>query len=66
MQLAAVWLATAEPCAQALCLLEAQLITGGLAAAQQVSLRPAKSSMCSGSPAAHAEGLVPLHWAVTG
>lgn len=37
MQLAAVWLAALEAHAQALCLLEAQLLSGGLPAAQQVS-----------------------------
>lgn len=36
MQLAAVWLAPADARAQALCLLEAQLLSNGAAAAQQV------------------------------
>lgn len=37
MQLAAVWLATLDAHAQAQCLLEAQLLPGGLAPARQVS-----------------------------
>ena len=37
MQLATVWLATLEAHTQALCLLEAQLLSGGSPTAQQVS-----------------------------